>query len=290
LKVAALYEALGYVVESNISLDGHLADLLIKRKIPGANELVWLVELKNYAERSVGVDQVRAIHSEVLNLTQRGRINGGILVSNTPFTAAATEAAREIVQLVTLDALKAEVAAYVKPDSDGLELNPAGAEVEVNGDMLAMSHSVSPDDIAVAAQAVTKSLHAGVQKKLATAKAKLERVGNRPEWDSLRAATETLAALLDWLTNNASLPDTVLPAARATEGERWGGFEKSLNRPMELGPWLSGEFPGALGPWRSWAENWPHCRSTVMPPVHDSVRLNHYLSLSPCASLEPRIA
>lgn len=44
-----------------------------------------------------------------------------------------------------------------------------------------------------------------------------------------------------WLTSNAPLPDSAMPAARAMGKERWARFVDALSRRMELGPRLQKE-------------------------------------------------
>lgn len=70
---------------------------------------------------------------------------------------------------------------------------------------------------------------------------RLTRQADRLEWN-VGLSNETLALFIRfWLTNNAPLPDTALPAAQAMGKERWERFVEALARRMEAGPRLSKE-------------------------------------------------
>jgi hypothetical protein len=70
---------------------------------------------------------------------------------------------------------------------------------------------------------------------------RLTRQADRLEWH-VGLSNETLALFVRfWLTSNAPLPDTALPAAQAMGRERWERFVDALSRRMESGPRLWGE-------------------------------------------------
>lgn len=109
-RVAEAYEALDYEVFRNVLVAGRQTDLLVKKDIPGASQVVLAVECKDHG-RSVGSPIVDEFSSRILAQASAGEITGGVLVSRSGFsaTAAAAAEAQPRVTLLSLEELVSQI-------------------------------------------------------------------------------------------------------------------------------------------------------------------------------------
>jgi energy-coupling factor transporter ATP-binding protein EcfA2 len=112
--VASLYRSLGYAVQSNISVDGHQADLICEKWIEGIGKTRVYVDCKYtqlHVNSSVSKDDVDQF---IYTFTNRAQENGwtyAVMLSNQPFTqyAKAAAARHPAVSLKTIDELHADL-------------------------------------------------------------------------------------------------------------------------------------------------------------------------------------
>jgi hypothetical protein len=106
-EVVDLYRLLGSRVIHNTIINGCQVDLLLESNIPGTAAAVrTIVECKAFA-RSVGIDVVNAFAVIFTNLRHNGKIDKGIIVSKSGFTAQAKAAADSAgIDLIEIDELR----------------------------------------------------------------------------------------------------------------------------------------------------------------------------------------
>jgi hypothetical protein len=111
-QVAQAYQALGYSVTSNVSIDGQQVDVVCERHLAGAGRLKLYVECKYSApgNPSISKDEVTQFIANFRALKDSCGFTIGVMVSNQPFSqyARAAIANHLDIALTTLDALETE--------------------------------------------------------------------------------------------------------------------------------------------------------------------------------------
>lgn len=117
--VAALYRALGFVVEPRVLVGTKDVDVLVRKTVHGAPELVLQVECKNW-EGTLSPGTVRDFIQETKGLVDNGLLSGGVMVAQRVSEKARAEARTKqwltvyeydelVDQLLTLPAAAAAV-------------------------------------------------------------------------------------------------------------------------------------------------------------------------------------
>lgn len=112
-EVRGYYEALGYDVKRNISLENHQIDLLATRDVPGAGRFRLMVEAKARKGR-LGINDVGSFIAAAQHLLAVGQIHGAIIVTNGTISAAAAGAIYRCPSLrcATINDLKRNLVDY----------------------------------------------------------------------------------------------------------------------------------------------------------------------------------
>ena len=110
-KVATYYEALGFRIDRNVSLEGHQIDLLVTKHVPGASILSYIVEAK-YRERGiVGVNEVTPFINTARDLLGMGEISGAVMVTNGGYSQSVNGKGlrSKTIKLLTIAELENEI-------------------------------------------------------------------------------------------------------------------------------------------------------------------------------------